>query len=56
MVAGKVLVHDGQVLTSDEAAIRADAQTEAEQVARNVAADSTHRNMALLKAMKEGRL
>ncbi|HUT21668.1 MAG TPA: hypothetical protein VM366_21145 [Anaerolineae bacterium] len=55
-MAGKVLVHDGQVLTADGDAVRAEAQAESAQIARNVAADPTHRNMALLKAMAEGRL
>ena len=56
MVAGKMLVQDGRVLTLDEAVIRAEAQAEAAQIARNVAVDPTHRNMALPKAMAEGRL
>ena len=54
MVAGKVLVRDRQVLTADEAAIRAEAQTQAEEVARRVAADPVHRGMALLAAMDKG--
>ena len=54
LVAGKVLVRDGEVLTADEAVIRADAQAEAEQIARNVAADPVHEDMALLDAMSAG--
>ncbi len=56
MVAGKVLVRDGEVLTADEAAIRAEAQTEAEQIASHVAADPVHEDMALLDAMRAGQL
>ena len=56
MVAGQVLVRDGRALTADEDAIRAQAQTQAEAVARRVAADPLHRNMALLAAMEAGKL
>ena len=56
MVAGKVLVQDGEVLVADEAAIRAEAQVQAEEVARRVAADSVHKEMALLEVMEAGRL
>ena len=56
MVAGKVLVRDGVVLTADEAAIRAEAQMQAEEVARRVAADPVHEGMALLGAMEAGQL
>ena len=61
MVAGKALVAnaDGvraEVLVSDEAAVRAEAQAHAEEVARRVAADSVHREMALLEAMNAGQL
>jgi hypothetical protein len=37
MVAGKVLVRDGEVLTADEDAIRGEAQVQAEAVAQRVA-------------------
>jgi 5-methylthioadenosine/S-adenosylhomocysteine deaminase len=56
MVAGRVLVRDGQVLTADEAAVRAEAQAQAEAVAQRVAADPVHKGMALLTAMEAGRL
>jgi 5-methylthioadenosine/S-adenosylhomocysteine deaminase len=56
MVAGKVLVRDGEVLIADEAAVRAVAQVQAEEVARRVAADPVHKEMALLDAMKAGQL
>ena len=56
MVAGKVLVRDGKVLIADEAAIRAEAQVQAEEVARRVAADPVHKDMALLDAMEAGQL
>lgn len=56
MVAGKVLVRDGEVLTADEAAIRAEAQIQAEDVARRVTADPVHKEMALLEAMEVGKL
>lgn len=56
MVAGRVLMRDGQVLTADEAAVRAEAQAQAEAVAQRVAADPVHKGMALLAAMEAGRL
>ncbi len=56
MVAGRVLVHDRQVLTVDEAAVRAEAQVEAEALARRVASDPVHQGMALLVAMAAGQL
>ena len=56
MVAGRVLVRDGKVLTADEGAVRADAQAQAERVAQLVADDPIHQDMALLRAMKAGQL
>ena len=56
MVAGRVLVRDRRVLTADEAAVRAEAQAQAEAVARRVAADPVHESMALLEAMRANRL
>lgn len=56
LVAGRVLVRDGQVLTADEAAIRQQAQELANQVAANVAADPVHRDMVLLAEMAAGNL
>jgi hypothetical protein len=56
MVAGKLLVRDGEVLTADEDAIRAEAQIQAEAVAGRVAADPVHQDMALLDAMRVGHL
>jgi len=44
----------GKVLMADEAAVRGDAQ--AEEVARRVAADPVHKDMALLAAMEAGQL
>ena len=56
MVAGKVLVRNGEVLTAGEAAVREEAQVQAEAVVRRVAADPVHRDMALLGAMEAGQL
>ncbi len=56
MVAGVVLVRDGEALVADEAAVRAEAQEQAEEVARRVAADPVHKEMALLEAMEAGQL
>ena len=56
MVAGQVLMRDRQVLTLDEDTILAEAQVQASEVTRRVAADPVHRNMALLAAMEAGRL
>jgi 5-methylthioadenosine/S-adenosylhomocysteine deaminase len=56
MVAGQVLVCDGQVLAADEDAVRAEAQAQAEALAQHVAADPVHKGMALLAAMEAGQL
>jgi 5-methylthioadenosine/S-adenosylhomocysteine deaminase len=56
MVAGRALVRDGQVLTADQTAVRAEAQAQAEAIGRRVAADPVHRVMALLAAMEAGQL
>ncbi|MBL7161975.1 MAG: amidohydrolase family protein [Anaerolineales bacterium] len=56
MVAGRILVRDGQVLTADETAVRAEAQSQAEAAAQRVAADPVHKDMALLAAMQAGQL
>jgi hypothetical protein len=45
-----------EVLVADEAAVRAEAQMQAEEVARRVAADPVHKEMALLKVMEAGQL
>ena len=44
------------MLAADEAAIRAGAQVQAEEIARRVAAGPVHKEMALLKAMRAGML
>jgi hypothetical protein len=44
----------GVVLTADEEAVRAEAQIQAEALARRVAVDPMHERMALLKAMETG--
>ena len=54
--AGKVLVRDGENLVADEAAVWAEAQVQAEEVARHVAADPVHREMALPEPMAKGLL
>ncbi len=56
MVAGEVLVQDGQVFTADEETIRAEAQVQAQALSQRVAADPVHKGMALLEAMKTGHL
>jgi 5-methylthioadenosine/S-adenosylhomocysteine deaminase len=56
MVAGRVLVRDGQVLTANEATIRSEAQAQAAAMGQRVAADPVHRDMALLAAMEAGQL
>jgi 5-methylthioadenosine/S-adenosylhomocysteine deaminase len=56
MVAGQILVQDYQALTVDEAAIRAEAQAQAEAIDRRVAADPVHQELVLLEAMVRGQL
>ena len=56
IVAGKTLMRDHRVLTVDEAAIRAEAQAQAEAFGRRVAADPLHKELALMQAMAAGQL
>jgi len=56
LVAGRVLMRDRQTLTVDEAAVRAEAQAQAEALAHRVAADPIHEELALLAAMEAGKL
>jgi 5-methylthioadenosine/S-adenosylhomocysteine deaminase len=56
MVAGQILMQNGQVLTADETTIRATAQTQATALAQRVAADPVHTGMALLEPMAAGYL
>jgi len=56
IVAGKVLVRDGEVLVAEEDAVRAEAQAQAEAVAHRVAADPVHKGMALLETLEAGQL
>jgi len=56
MVAGKVLVRGGELLTADESAIRAEAQAQAQALADRVAQDPVHEGMALMAAMAKGQL
>jgi 5-methylthioadenosine/S-adenosylhomocysteine deaminase len=56
MVAGRILVRDGQVLTTDESAIIEEAQVQADEVCRKVAEDPLHQSLALLEEMKVGKL
>ena len=51
MIDGQIVVRDGEVLTVDDAAIRKEAQIEAQKIARRVAADPLHHELALLKSM-----
>jgi len=54
VVAGEVLMRDRRVRTADEAAIREAAQVQAEEVARRVAGDPVHSEIAILDAMEAG--
>jgi 5-methylthioadenosine/S-adenosylhomocysteine deaminase len=56
MVAGRVLLRDGRVLTADEEEVRATAQAMAEDVAAAVRRDPGHRDLALMDAMERGQL
>ncbi|NJN81208.1 MAG: amidohydrolase family protein [Caldilineaceae bacterium] len=56
MVAGRVLVRNGAVLSMDGETIRADAQRQAQALSERVAADPVHGGMALLAAMSDGKL
>lgn len=56
MVAGRLLMRDRRMLTADEEAIRRDTQREGEAVARRVAADPVHKDLALLEPMALGKL
>jgi 5-methylthioadenosine/S-adenosylhomocysteine deaminase len=56
MVAGKILVRDGVVLTAVEQTVRAEAQEQAAALAQRVTADPVHKRMALMEAMETGQL
>jgi 5-methylthioadenosine/S-adenosylhomocysteine deaminase len=56
MVDGQVLVRAGKIRTADEAAVREEAQMQANEIARRVAADPVHLRMALLEPMAQGML
>jgi 5-methylthioadenosine/S-adenosylhomocysteine deaminase len=56
IVAGRVLMRDRKVLSFDEQSVLAEAQDQAEQLARRVSADPAHRDLALLAAMQDGSL
>ena len=56
MVAGRFLMRGRRILTADETAVRRDAQEAADEVMRRVLADPDHRKLALLDAMRDGRL
>jgi 5-methylthioadenosine/S-adenosylhomocysteine deaminase len=56
VVAGRVLMRDRELLTADEAAVRAEAQAQAEAIGRAVSADPVHEGMALMAAMAAGQL
>ena len=56
LVAGRTVMRDYSVLTVDEAAIRAEAQAQAEAFSRRVAADPLHRELELMRAMDAGQL
>jgi 5-methylthioadenosine/S-adenosylhomocysteine deaminase len=53
IVAGKVLVRDGEMLAADQDAVWAEAQEQAGALSERVAADPIHKGMALLEAMQK---
>lgn len=56
IVAGRTLMRNRRLLTCDEAAIRQQAQTAAEEISRRVLADPLHARLKLLDAMANGNL
>ncbi len=56
MVAGRILVDEGRILTIDEEMVRVEVQRQADELAQRVAADPVHRQMALMTAMQQGNL
>ncbi len=56
MVAGRILVDDGEALTLNADAVMQEAQVQARELAVRVAKDPDHRQMALLDAMRAGQL
>jgi 5-methylthioadenosine/S-adenosylhomocysteine deaminase len=56
IVAGKTLMRDHNILSVDEAAVRAEVQAQAEAFGRRVAADPLHEELALMRAMAAGQL
>ncbi|AUX47816.1 amidohydrolase [Sorangium cellulosum] len=56
MVAGRLVMRDGRVLTMDERAVLEEAQASAEAIARRVVADPAHEDLALVAATRSGKL
>jgi len=56
VVVGWFLMQGREIVTADEAAIRAEAQEAAEEISRRVLADPQHKDLALLDAMRNGKL
>ena len=56
MVAGRILLREGRVLTADEEEVRETAQAMAEDVVAAVRRDPVHRELILLDAMDKGQL
>ena len=56
MVAGRILLRGGRVLTADEVEVRETAQAMAEDVVAAVRRDPVHRELILLDAMDKGQL
>jgi 5-methylthioadenosine/S-adenosylhomocysteine deaminase len=56
VVAGRVLMRDRELITADEAGVRAEAQAQAEAIGRAVSADPVHEGLALMEAMEAEQL
>jgi 5-methylthioadenosine/S-adenosylhomocysteine deaminase len=56
MVAGRTLMREGRVLTMDEHAVREEAQAAAQAIARRVAENPAHKELALVAATRSGKL
>jgi len=56
LIAGKMMLENGRLLTIDETAVVTAAQKQANLLAQKVSADPAHKSLALIPPMQAGKL